>query len=350
MKILKALANMLAILTLVLIFGASLGYAKPKYPLKVVTTLSGYASIAKMVGGDKVKVDYFVQGYQDPHFVRPKPSLANKLPDADLFVSTGLDLELWAPTLVDLSGNKNIRSGQEGYVSASYGIKMREKPQVFNRSEGGVHIYGNPHIQNNPINGKVIAGNIVGGLKKIDPENSQYYQQKLNDFEDEIDRRLFGEKLVKLLGGKTLTKLALSGRLIKFLKTKNYQGKPLIDRLGGWLKQAMVFRDKKIIGYHKNWTYFNQLFGLKMVDYVEPKPGIPPSPKHVETVINKMQKNSIKVILAANYFDENQVRTIARRVGAKVAFVGMDVNGVKEASDFFKLFDHIIGELVIACK
>ena len=317
-------------------------------PIKVVTTLSGYAAIAKMVGGDKVVTDYFVKGYQDPHFVRPKPSLATKLPDADLFVSTGLDLELWAPALVDMSGNERIRSGQEAYVSASHGIDLLQKPTVMSRSEGGVHIYGNPHLQNSPVNGKFVARNIVTGLKKVDPANGVYYDERLAAFVQTLNERLFGAELVGLVGGPMLTRLALSDGLIPFLRQNQYQGTPLLDRLGGWMKRALPFRGRKIIGYHKNWAYFTQLFGLEMVDFVEPKPGIPPTPKHVAQLIEKMKKNRIRVIVAANYFDEDQVRTIAGRVGAEVAYVALDVGGYPAIDGYFELFDHLVGEIAAA--
>jgi len=205
--------------------------------LKVVTSLSNYAAIAREIGGDLITTDWIVNGGQDPHFVRPRPSLARKLADADLFVSTGLDLELWAPSLIDLSGNDEIRSGQRRYVSASQGVRLLDVPKVKSRSEGGVHIYGNPHFSIDPLAGEVIAKNIATGLSRIDPGHQQVYAANLKRFDDEVDRRLFGDELVRVLGPEILHRLARdSNAMIAFLEKKTYKGKPLIDLLGGWLQ------------------------------------------------------------------------------------------------------------------
>ena len=313
--------------------------------INVVTTLSTYADITKYIGGDKIDVQFIAEGDQNAHFVRPKPSFAVLLSNADLFVSTGLDLELWVPSLVDMSKNDKIRSGQQGFVAAYDGINLLDKPEVLSRSEGGLHIYGNPHITTNPLNLKIIAENITIGLEKIDPQYSDFYRANLKKFQDEIDRKMFGEDLVKLMGGTLLTKLANNGQLIDFLDEKEYKGKKMIDYLGGWLKAALPFRDKKIAAYHKNWIYFQSLFGLDIIGYVEPKPGIPPSPKHVEELVQEMRKNKVKVLFAANYFDENKVRTICDKVGAEPVIVPMFVNGAPGTENVFKLIDLWISKL-----
>ncbi len=336
MKILKYIA---------LIYLLSISLISASDKINVVTTLSTYADIANKIGGDKVSVEYIVAGDQDAHFVRPKPSFAVLLNKADLFVSTGLDLELWVPSLVDMSKNDKIRSGGIGFVAAFDGIELLDKPSVLSRSEGGLHIYGNPHITSSPLNFKIIAENISIGLTKIDPDNSKFYQTNLATFQNQIDNRLFGEELVKLMGGKILTKLASSGQLIPFLTEKEYKGKKLIDHLGGWLKEGMVFRNKKIVAYHKNWIYFQKLFGINVIGYVEPKPGIPPSPKHIENLIRSMKENNVKVILAANYFDENKVKNICAKVGATPIIVPMYVNGTKGVDDVFNLVAMWVGSL-----
>jgi len=316
--------------------------------INVVTTLSTYADIAKKIGGDIVNVEHIVAGDQDAHFVRPKPSFAVLLNKADLFISTGLDLELWVPSLVDMSKNDRIRSGESGFVAAYDGIKLLDKPSVLSRSEGGLHIYGNPHITSSPLNYKIIAENITIGLNKIDPGNSDFYKKNLTNFQDQIDKKTFGEDLVKLMGGKILTKLANSGQLIQFLSTKEYKGKKLIDNLGGWLKEGMSFRNKKIVAYHKNWIYFKKLFGINVIGYVEPKPGIPPSPKHVENLIQDMKENNVKVILAANYFDENKVKNICNKVGATPVIAPIYVNGTEDTEDVFRLITKWIQSLKTA--
>ena len=336
-------------LTLILLLAIiKINFASEK--LNVVTTLTTYADIAKQVGGDKIEVKAIVPGDQDAHFVRPKPSYATLLNKADLFVTTGLDLEMWVPSLVDMSKNNNIRSGQTGYVTAYDGMELLEKPTVLSRSEGGLHIYGNPHITTNPLNFKIIAENIVIGLEKQLPQYSEYFRVNLANFNKRIDENVFGEELVKLMGGKLLTRLALSGQLIDFLSSKTFKEKKMIDYLGGWLKKGSIFRDKKIVAYHKNWVYFQNLFGINVVGYVEPKPGIPPSPKHVEQLIQDMKKNNVKVLIAANYFDENKVRAICEKVGAKPVIIPLYVDGAANTGNVFQLVDLWINSLEAAFR
>jgi len=313
--------------------------------LRVVVSNSAYHSIAEAVGGDKIEVVHIVEGNQDPHIVRPKPSLAVLLREADVYVTTGMDLEMWSPALVDMSGNPDIRSGQKGFVSVSAGLKVLETPITISRAEGDVHIYGNPHIHTSPLNGKVIAENICVGLKRNAPQHAALFDANLARFKDEIDRRTFGPELVKLLGGKTLTELAQSGRLVPFLEKKQYKGQPLLALLGGWMKQGLPLRGRKIVAYHKNITYFAQLFGLENVDYMEPKPGIPPTPGHIAGVMEKMRAQDIRVMWAENYFDVAQVKRVAAKVDAVPVIVALGPGGQPDMKDFFDQFDIWLREL-----
>ncbi len=317
-------------------------------PLNVVTTLPDYGIFAKRIGGERVTVQSIVLGDQDAHFIRPKPSFVNMVMKADVLIDTGLDLEMWVPTVVDKSGNTAVRSGQTGYISTAQGLSLLEIPSVLSRSEGGLHIYGNPHITNSPINMKIVAKNIAYGLIKNDPAHKELYLKNLKELEDQIDERLFGKELVKILGGKTLSDLAQKGKLIPFLEKQEFGGKPLIDYLGGWMKKMMPLRGTSIVTYHKNWIYFIRLFGLNEVGTVEPKPGIPPSPKHVAELVNLMREQQIKIILAANYFDEHKIRTVAESVGAEPAIVPLYVGGISGVHDYFQLVDFWIDSLLAA--
>ena len=313
--------------------------AKAKSPLNVVTTFSDFAAIAKGIGGDKITVDYLSQGDQDPHFVAPKPSLALKLKKADLFILTGMDLELWASTLLDKARNKEIMDGAIGYVTVYTDMEILEKPAgSLSRTEGDVHVSGNPHIHTSPINWKKISENILIGLKKVDPENADFYEQRQQAFVDKIDRSMFGDELVDLIGGDQLSDLLLAGTLFDFLD-KEYQGKKLITRLGGWLKKALPFRNKEVVAYHKNWSYFARDFGLTVIGYIEPKPGIPPTPKHVENTINLIKVHGVDVMLVASYFEKRKPNTIARKTGIKALFLPLSVYAIPEVSDNFKLMD-----------
>ena len=318
--------------------------------LQVVTTLPDYASLARAIGGDRISVKAIVRGDQDAHFIRPKPSFSMAARKADVLIATGLDLELWLQTVIDNSGNRKIRSGQTGYVSASYGMNLLEKPKVVSRAEGGLHIYGNPHITCSPINMKVAARNIANGLIKNDPAGKQIYQENLKKLEQEIDERLFGPKLVEILGGQTLCNLAEQGKLIGFLEEHKFEGKPLVESLGGWLKKMFPLRGLSIVCYHKNWVYFARLFGLEEAGHVEPKPGIPPSPKHVTNLVNMMREKDIRIILAANYFDEQKIRTVANRVNAEPVIVPIYVGGAEGTDDYFRLVDFWVNGLLEAAK
>ena len=318
--------------------------------LRVVATLPDYGVFAHAIGGDRVTVQSIVHGDQDAHFIRPKPSFVNMVRSADVLIATGLDLELWLNTVVDRSGNKRVRSGQPGYVAASHGMSLLEKPTVISRSEGGVHVYGNPHVTCSPIQMKVAARNIATGLIKNDPDGKAYYEENLKGLLDEIDTRLFGADLVGMLGGETLCSLAEKGTLVEFLREKEFQGKPLVDYLGGWMKDALPLYGTPIVTYHKNWVYFVTLFGLEEAGTIEPKPGIPPSPRHVNEIVELMRVRNIEIILAANYFDEQKIRTVAGRVGAEPVIVPLYVGGAPGVEDYFRLVDHWVRQLLDAVE
>jgi ABC-type Zn uptake system ZnuABC Zn-binding protein ZnuA len=311
--------------------------------IKVVTTQETYASIASALGGERVVAEAIVPGNADAHFVKPKPSYAFMLRDADLFVSTGLDLELWAPVLVNKSGNRNIADGAVGYVAAAHGIDLLEKPASADRSAGDVHIYGNPHIQTSPINMTIVASNIATGLCKVDPEGCEMYRSNLVDFNNRVARLLYGDRLVEMLGVDILDGLARSGRLVPFLEEKGFA-----DQIGGWLAEALPFRGRKLVCYHKNWIYFTTLFGLEVAGYVETKPGIPPTARHVSELIQRIDNEDVGVLLAANYFEERKPKLIAERTGIVPVVVPMSVGGEEGVETYFELVDLWVGRLKAA--
>ncbi len=307
--------------------------------IRIVSSLPDYGSIAEMIGGDQVEVTSIARGYQDPHFVKAKPSFSREMADADLFLTTGLDLELWVPTLIDHSRNPTIREGANGYVSVSHDVPLLQVPTNPNRSGGDIHIYGNPHIYTDPLRGLIIGRNILTGLKKVDPAHSADYQKRFDRFQERIYEKMYGEKLVQLVGGDQLAQLSWSGTLGSFLAQNQYGGQPLASYLGGWMQEASCLKGKRIVAYHKNWIYFTDRFGIQIADYVEARPGIPPSAKHVVDLIEEIQSGKIKALLAANYFDEKIPRMIEEKTGAKALIVPVSVGGTSEAKDYFTLFD-----------
>ena len=309
--------------------------------LKIVSSFSHFASIAEFIAQDLGEIYSISQGDQDPHFVPPKPSFSLMLSDADMWVTTGLDLEIWSAILIDKARNSKIMDGEIGFVSASDGVRMLQVVPVVSRTEGDIHPMGNPHIHTGPLNWKTIARNITIGFKKLDPAHSETYDQRRDEFIDKVDRSLFGDELVDLFGGETLEKLLQNNTLIPFLD-RNYQGEQLHNKLGGWLAKAMPFRGKKIIAYHKNWIYFATTFGLEILGYVEPKPGIPPSARHVQEIIKLIQDQKISLMIVANHFERNSPRKIEERTGVKAIFLPFAVHAVPEVTDTFKMIDYWI--------
>jgi zinc/manganese transport system substrate-binding protein len=323
---------------------------KPVAPLKVVASLTTYGAIAREIVGDRATVTSIAKGDEDPHFVQPKPSFVSLLRDADLFVATGLDLELWVPALLDRAGNRKIQEGGPGYVAAYKGITLLEVPTNLSRSAGDIHVDGNPHIHTDPLNGIIIARNILAGLQKVSPQDGQYFAQREQDFEKRVLEATMGAELVQILTPATAFGLLQSDKLYGFLGQQKYQGKPLLDRLGGWLDQAQVLRGKEMACYHKEWAYFSNRFKITCVTYIEAKPGIPPTPGHVQEVIALMRERKIPVLFASNYFDRKQIQQVAERTGAKAVIVSENAEGEPGVNTYFDLVSSWINGLTAAYK
>jgi ABC-type Zn uptake system ZnuABC Zn-binding protein ZnuA len=296
-------------------------------PVKVVTSLTTYAAIARAIVGDRGEVSSIGSPYENPHYVQPKPSFAPMIASADLFVTTGLDLELWVPALLDKANNPKVTEGGPGYVAAYAGVNLLDVPASYSRTQGDIHVFGNPHIWTDPLNAVQIARNILTGLKRVAPDQADYFTGRERDFEQRIYQALYGDELVKMLGGETLADLDRQGKLFDFLNSHKFGGAPLMSRLGGWLKETLPFRGKPLVCYHKEWDYFSREFGVPCVDYIEPKPGIPPTPSHVQEVIEKMKQQKIQVLFSTSYYDRNQVEEIAARTGSRAVIVPGNAGG-----------------------
>lgn len=278
--------------------------------IKVVTTLTDLKSIAELIGGDKVSVTSIATGYQNPHFVDPKPSYIMNLSSANLFVTVGLDLETgWSPQLLTSSRNPKIQKGAAGYVDASENIPLLQVPSSANRGEGDIHIYGNPHYWLDPLNGKIIARNIANGLERVDPANKSYYEANLKAFNDKIDA-----------------------------KVKE------------WTAKMAPFKGSPIIAYHNEWVYFETRFGLHIVDFMEPKPGIPPTPSQLVKVIDEVKSNKIKVIISSPYFTTSSSDVVAKQTGVKVLTLATSVSAFDSIKNYFDLFDYDIAQLTAVLK
>jgi zinc/manganese transport system substrate-binding protein len=322
----------------------------PGAPVRVVATLPVYAAITQAIGGSEVEVVSIADPNEDSHFVRPKPSYALELRRADLFVTTGLDLELWVPALLDKAGNGNVMEGRPGYVTAHTGITLLDIPPAADRSQGDVHIFGNPHLHTDPLRALRVARNITTGLKRVAPDRAAHWDAGLEAYRDETYERLFGARLVEMIGGPTLERLALNGDLLDFLDDNRFEGEPLRVHLGGWLAQAAPLRGQRIICYHVNWSYFEDRFGVDCAEYVETKPGIPPTPRHVARLIALMREEGLGVVLAASYFDRGRVESVATRGGATPVVVPMQTGARTGLDTYFDLIDLWVTELTAAIR
>jgi len=277
--------------------------------LNVITATTDLASLAQEVGGDKINVESMAKGYQDPHFVEAKPSFLLKLRQADLLVVVGLQLEIgWLPPLITQSGNSRIQVGANGYLDASQFAAILEIPQgSITRAMGDVHPLGNPHYWLDPDNGRRVAKGIAGKFAEMDPEDAAYFQQRDRDFE----RRL-------------------------------------AEADKKWQADMNPYRGRKVITYHNSAPNFAHHFGLDVVGFVEPRPGIPPTPSHTLDVINMMKRDHVKVIMVEPYFDRKTPDSIARESGGTVVEYLPSVGGVKEVTTYFQLFDYDIALLTKA--
>ena len=291
-----------AVLAALLAFGFAVTEAAAKN-LSVMTSTEDLAALAREVGGQHAQVESIARGYQDPHFVEAKPSFLLKLQKADLLVVVGLDLEIgWLPPLITQSRNSRIQPGANGYLDASSVAAILDKPTgPVTRAMGDVHPLGNPHYWLDPENGRRIAKAIAVKFAKLDPEDAAYFDQRYQDFDHRLQ-----------------------------------------DADKRWLQDMAPIKGTEVITYHNSWPSFTEHFGLRVGGFVEPKPGIPPSPVHTLEVINQIKQDKIKLILVEPYFDLKTPNAIAKQTGAKVLVMLPSVGGVPEVKEYLQLFDYNI--------
>src|ERR1051326_4999677 len=295
-----------SVLTAAMLAGVLAGSCSAASKLNVVTSTEDLEAIGREIGGDHISIESIAKGYQDPHFVEPKPSFLLKLQKADLLAVVGLQLEIgWLPPLITQSGNSKIQVGSAGYMDMSQFCEILEIPTTqVTRAMGDVHPLGNPHYWLNPENGRRMAKAFENKFSELRPADKAYFAERDADFD-----------------------------------------KRLTEAEKRWDAQMAPYHGRKVITYHRSWPNFCERFGLVVVDYVEPKPGIPPTPSHTLDVINTMKRDNIKLILVEPYFDVRTPDSIARAVGRQVAYLMPSVGGVKEITDYFKLFDYDINLL-----
>ena len=279
--------------------------------INVITTTEDLAALAREIGGDRIAVEALARGYQDPHFVEAKPSFVLKLHRADLLILVGRELEqAWLPPLITQSRNSRIQPGNAGYLDASLTAKILDVPTgQITRAMGDVHPLGNPHYWLSPDNGRRVARTIQQKFATLQPPDAEYFAQRFADF----DRRL-----------------------------ANAQKR--------WAEMMAPHTGLRVVTYHRSWSNFAEEFGLDVVGYVEPRPGIPPSPAHTLTLIQEMRRQSIKLILVEPYFDLRTPERVAQQAGARVVVLPPSVGGVREVTTYLELFDYNLKVLIDAIR
>jgi zinc/manganese transport system substrate-binding protein len=303
--------NIKKTVALLLVFGIVLYSNEAFARVRVVTTIPDFGSIAREIGGDKIEVKSIVKGYQDPHFVDAKPNYILWLNKADLLIYNGLELESgWLPILLTGSRNSKISSpNATGHLNASTLItNLLEVPTAkIDKSKGDIHPGGNSHYLLDPRNGLLIAEGIAERLKSIDPDNSQLYIQNLQEFTAKLKEqiKLWEEKLKPLDGTNVVT-------------------------------------------YHKSWVYFTAWAGFKEIGYIEPKPGIPPSPSHIAGLVKSMQDKNLKLILSESFYPQKTANLVAQKTGAILLVLPTMVDRENGVSKYSDLFETIVNKIINA--
>ncbi|HEV8613277.1 MAG TPA: metal ABC transporter substrate-binding protein [Gemmatimonadales bacterium] len=273
--------------------------------LNVVATTPDLAALAREIGGDAIEVTALAKPTEDPHFVDPKPSHLVTLNRADVLIEGGAELELgWLPPLLDNARNGKIAAGAPGRIVASQGIRMLEVPATFDRSKGDIHALGNPHFVIDPLDAKIIAANIAEHFAQVDPGAAAVFKASLERFDAAVDRKL-----------------------------------------AEWRKQLEPYRGSKVVTYHKDFVYFADRFGLEIVEELEPKPGIAPSPAHLARVISAMQATRARVILVQPFQNRKTAETVARQTKATVLDMPQQPGAIPNTASYFDLMDYLVRTL-----
>lgn len=338
--------RLITVLVALFVTVVSLGTPGPvhgKDKPEVVLSIPTLTDLAQRIGGDRFNYVTMAEPDQDPHYVQPTPSLMQRINDADLFMQIGMQLEVWADQVTEGSGNPTIYRGNPGRVILSGPIPKLQVPRVASRAEGHIHPQGNPHFWLDPVRTKMLIKEIYQGLLKVAPDGSRSaLKSNYQDLRAKINRRLYGEKLLRLVGENRLDNLSLDGELWGFLTERSFGDTKLIEHGGPWLQVARSLHGENIIEYHQEWIYFATTYGMDIVGTVEEKPGIPPGPQHVKRTVNLIQQHDVKVILIDSFYDPSTSKAIARKTRAEVVIVPSQVGGTPETDGYFKFMDYLL--------
>jgi ABC-type Zn uptake system ZnuABC Zn-binding protein ZnuA len=316
-------------------------------PMQVCATVPELGSLARDIGGEEVSVTVFAKGMEDPHFVEAKPSFVKALSQCDLFIALGLDLEIgWAPVLLQNARNGRILPGARGYLDASTVITPFEVPTgPVDRSMGDVHPAGNPHYLTDPLNGLKVAALIRDKLGELRPEQRRQFEQHYELFRRRLGVAMVGETLVDKYDFEKLAFLFEYGKLGDFLKQQGDEG-----RLGGWLGLLSPYYGTKVVADHNAWPYFARRFGITIIAVMEPKPGIPPTTRHLGELVNVMRAERVRTVLAVPYYDPRHAQFVSQNTGAQVVNMAHQVGARAGTEDYLDMIDYNVRQLVAALR
>jgi ABC-type Zn uptake system ZnuABC Zn-binding protein ZnuA len=316
-------------------------------PLQVAVAVPELASLAREIGGDQVAVTVFAKGTEDAHFIEAKPSFIKTLSEADLFIQNGMELEMgWAPTLQQNARNAKILPGASGFLDASTAITPLEVPSgPVDRAMGDVHPAGNPHYLLDPINGLRVARLIRDRLIELRPERREYFDGRYANFQQRLGMALVGDTLAKKYDVEKLALLFEAGKLSEFLKGQGEE-----SLLSGWFALMLPYRGAKVVADHNMWPYFARRFGISVIGFLEPKPGLPPTTRHLNELIESMRAQGVKINLANPYFDQRFGQFVAERTGAQVVNMAHMVGARPGTNDYIAMIDYDIRQLAGALR
>ncbi len=340
----KSVLRISILLSLTISLISSIVYAQGK-PLQVCATIPDLGNLAQEIGGDIAKVTVFAKSQEDPHFVEARPSFIKALSQADLYVQIGMELEIgWAPVLLQNARNGRVLQGEQGFLDASKAIVPIEVPTgPVDRSMGDVHPAGNPHYLLDPLNGLLVARLIKDKLAGLRPEKKEFFEEQYQAFNRKMGRALVGEKLAGKYEFEKVALLYEAGRLGPFLKEQKED-----SPLGGWLQIMSPYFGSKVVADHNMWPYFGRRFGISVVGFLEPKPGLSPTTKHLQTIIEMMRAQGIKVIISSPYFDPRHAQFVSKNTGAKIANLAHQVGARPGTGDYLEMVDYNVRQLAKA--
>jgi ABC-type Zn uptake system ZnuABC Zn-binding protein ZnuA len=329
-----------------LIFIASLVHAQgTSKPLQVCATVPDLGNLAQEIGGDQVKVTVFAKSQEDPHFVEAKPSFIKALSQADLFLQIGMELEIgYAPVLLQNARNSRVLIGAQGFVDCSKVITPLEIPTgVVDRSMGDVHPLGNPHYLLDPLNGLHVARLIRDRLIELRPEKKAFFEERYTTLYRKVGDALVGEKLARKYEFEKLAILYEQAKIEPFLKEQKEDGSP-----GGWLGMMFPYRRSKVVADHNLWPYLARRFGISLVGFLEPKPGISPTTKHLQALVEMMKAERVKLILSSPYFVMRYAEFVSKNTGAKIVPLAHQVGSRPGTDSYIRMIDYNVRELARA--